>query len=71
MSESGMTDAVFAMRRVTSNRNAVHDIHAAFIDLETAYDRAPREEVWKCMRVKGVSEKYVKLVKEMYEGADK
>ena len=35
-----------------------------FIDLEKAYDRVPRQEVWKCMREKGVPEKYVMIVGE-------
>ena len=33
-----------------------------FIDLEKAYDRVPRQEVWRCMREKGVPEKYVMIV---------
>ena len=40
-----------------------------FIDLEKAYDRVPRQEVWRCMREKGVPEKYVTIVQDMYEGA--
>ena len=40
-----------------------------FIDLEQAYDRVPRQEVWICMREKGVPEKYVMIVQDMYEGA--
>ena len=40
-----------------------------FIDLEKAYDRVPRQEVWRCMREKGVPEKYVMIVQDMYEGA--
>ncbi|XP_046983178.1 dehydrogenase/reductase SDR family protein 7-like [Schistocerca americana] len=41
----------------------------AFIDLEKAYDRVPRDEIWRSMREQCVSEKYVRLVKEMYRGA--
>ena len=37
-----------------------------FIDLEKAYDRVPRQEVWRCMREKGVPEKYVMIVQDMY-----
>ena len=33
------------------------------------YDRVPRQEVWKCMGEKGVPEKYVMIVQDMYEGA--
>ena len=39
-----------------------------FIDLEKAYDRVPREEIWICMRERNVQEKYVKLIQDMYRG---
>ncbi|KAK3531873.1 hypothetical protein QTP70_033954, partial [Hemibagrus guttatus] len=38
-----------------------------FLDLEKAYDRVPREELWYCMRKSGVAEKYVRVVQDMYE----
>ncbi|KAK3511277.1 hypothetical protein QTP70_034776, partial [Hemibagrus guttatus] len=38
-----------------------------FRDLEKAYDRVPREELWYCMRKSGVAEKYVRVVQDMYE----
>ncbi|XP_066977866.1 uncharacterized protein [Macrobrachium rosenbergii] len=44
-------------------------LHIVFIDLEKAYNRVPRQEVWRCMRVKGTPEKHVRLVQDMYEGA--
>ncbi|KAK3535778.1 hypothetical protein QTP70_021098, partial [Hemibagrus guttatus] len=37
------------------------------LDLEKAYDRVPREELWYCMRKSGVAEKYVRVVQDMYE----
>ncbi|KAK3544402.1 hypothetical protein QTP86_010538 [Hemibagrus guttatus] len=36
-------------------------------NLKKAYDRVPREELWYCMRKSGVSEKYVRVVQDMYE----
>ncbi|KAK3542731.1 hypothetical protein QTP70_000088 [Hemibagrus guttatus] len=38
-----------------------------FTNLEKAYDRVPREELWYCMRKSGVAEKYVQVVQDMYE----
>ncbi|KAK3519795.1 hypothetical protein QTP70_004959 [Hemibagrus guttatus] len=36
-------------------------------NLEKAYDRVPREELWYCMRKSGVAEKYVRVVQDMYD----
>ncbi|KAK3566572.1 hypothetical protein QTP86_001063 [Hemibagrus guttatus] len=36
-------------------------------NLEKAYDRVPRKELWYCMRKSGVAEKYVRVVQDMYE----
>ena len=64
------TDAVFALRQILEkHRERRRGMHVIFIDLEKAYDRVPRQEVWRCMREKGVPEKYVRLVMDMYEGA--
>ncbi|XP_013781358.1 uncharacterized protein LOC106465670 [Limulus polyphemus] len=66
----GTTDAIFVVRQMLEKYGEKQKkLHLVFIDLEKAYDRVPREEVWRCLREKRVSEKYVKLVKDMYEGA--
>ncbi|KAK3524762.1 hypothetical protein QTP86_002705 [Hemibagrus guttatus] len=36
-------------------------------DLDKAYDRVPRGELWYCMRKSGVAEKFVRVVQDMYE----
>ena len=68
----GTTDAIilFAVRQLMEkHRGKQKGLHMVFIDLEKAYDRMPRQEVWRCMREKGVPEKYVMIVQDMYEGA--
>ena len=49
-------------------REGQKDICVTFIDLEKAYDRVPREEIWRTTRERLVPEKYVKLVQDMYTG---
>ena len=44
-------------------------VHCVFVDLEKAYDRVPREELWECLRLAKASECYVRVVMDMYDGA--
>ncbi|KAK3567174.1 hypothetical protein QTP86_011395 [Hemibagrus guttatus] len=48
-------------------RDGQRELHCVFVDLEKAYNRVPREELWYCMRKSGVAEKYVRVVQDMYE----
>ena len=63
------TDAIFILKQtIEQYREGQKDICVTFIDLEKAYDRVPREEIWRTMRERLVPEKYVKLVQDMYTG---
>ncbi|KAK3532157.1 hypothetical protein QTP86_009027 [Hemibagrus guttatus] len=62
------TDAIFALRILMEKyRDGQRKLHCVFVDLEKAYDRVLREDLWFCMKKSGVAEKYVRVVQDMYE----
>ena len=48
------------MAFIDSNQEMQKELHLVFIDLEMAYDRVPRQEVWRCLRA-GCSRKVCAL----------
>ena len=62
-------DAIFILNQtIEQYQEGQKDICVTFIDLKKAYDRVPREEIWRTMRERLVPEKYIKLVQDMYTG---
>ena len=63
------TDAIFILKQtIEKHREGQKNIRVTFIDLQKAYNRKPREEVWRCLRERNVPEKYIRILQDMYWG---
>ena len=66
----GTTDAIFIARQMQEKyRAAKKPLYFAFVDLEKAFDRVPREVLWWALRSVGVEEWAVTVIKGMYANA--
>ena len=68
MSGRGTTDAIFIVRQLQEKHLAANrPLYMAFVDLEKAFDRVPRDVIWWAMCKLGTDEWLVRLVQSMYK----
>ena len=68
MSGRSTTDAIFIVRQLQEKHLAANKpLYMAFVDLEKAFDRVPRDVIWWAMRKLGTDEWLVRLVQSMYK----
>jgi hypothetical protein len=64
------TDAIFIVRQLQEKYLGKNkELWMAFVDLEKAFDRVPREVVWWALRCLGVDEWIVSVIRAMHEDA--
>ena len=64
MSGHGTTDAIFIVCQLQEKHLAANKpLYMAFVDLEKAFDRVPRDVIWWAMRKIGIDEWLVRLVR--------
>ena len=69
MSGRGTTDGIFIVRQLQEKHLAANKpLYMAFVNLEKASDRVPRDVIWWAMRKLGINEWLVSLVQPMYKG---
>ena len=68
MSGRGTTDAIFIVRQLQEKHLAANKLlYMAFVDLEKAFDRVPRDVIWWAMRKLEIDDWLVRLVRSMYK----
>ncbi|GJZ61822.1 retrovirus-related pol polyprotein LINE-1 [Tanacetum coccineum] len=63
------TEVIHLLRSLMEKyREIQRDLHMAFLDLEKAYDSVLHELLWRTLRDKGTPRRYLRVIKDMYEG---
>ena len=66
----GTTHAIFVVRQLQEKyMEKKKDLWMAFVDLEKAFDRVPREVLWWALRKMNVPEQLLEVIKAMYNHA--
>lgn len=60
-------DLIFAIRQVSEKLiNKGREIHMCFIDLEKAFDRIHKEQIWKALGKRMIDKRTIEILKSMY-----
>lgn len=51
-------------------REKKRDSYMVFIDLKKAYDKVSLEILWRCFESRCVSVTYIRVIKDIYDGAE-
>ena len=71
MTGRGCAEQIFVMRQLTEKMIKMgKKLCAVFVDLEKAYDKVCREELWESLRRYGVSGGLLKMIKSMYQASE-
>ena len=61
------TDQIFTLKQIFEKSwEYGKDLFACFVDLEKAYDRVPRDKLWKVLREFGVNGQLFRAIKSFY-----
>jgi hypothetical protein len=61
-------DQIFTLRQIFEKSwEFARELYACFIDLEKAYDRVPREKLWKVLQEYGVDGQLLTAIRSLYE----
>ena len=67
----GCSEQIFVMRQLTEKMiEKGKKMYAVFVDLEKAYDKVCREELWEALRRYGVSGGLLSVIKSMYQASE-
>ena len=62
------TEAIHLLGQLIQRfRERRRNLHMVFIDFEKAYDKVPREILWRILIKKRVPIKYIDIIKNMYD----
>ncbi|XP_071699213.1 uncharacterized protein [Rutidosis leptorrhynchoides] len=70
MPKRSSIEAIHIIRNLMEkHREKQRNLEMVFLDLEKAYDCVPRNLIWKTLKDRSISSRYINVIRDMYEGA--